>query len=646
MPYKNLKHFIEALEKAGELIRIKEYVNPRLEITEITDRISKNNGPALLFENNGTAFPLLINAMGSEKRMCLALGVNSLDDIAKDIENLFAQFTSPREGLFDKLKLLPKLKEISEFMPKVKKGRGECQQVKMGNGELRIENGVKIIGSPDITKLPVLTCWIHDGGPFITFPVVHTKDPETGIRNQGMYRMQVFDKDGTAMHWHLHKGAGYHFDKHHSNGTKMPVTVTLGGDPVYTYVATAPLPDNLEEYILAGFLRKKAVSLVKCLTNELEVPADSDFVIEGYIDPEEDEFMEGPFGDHTGYYSLADYYPKFHITCITHRKDAVYPATIVGIPPQEDAYIGKATERIFLAPMKMSVAPEIVDIHMPVEGVFHNIVILKIKKKYQGQAVKVMNSLWGAGQMMFNKIMIVVDSNVNIFDYDEMARVIADNVNPLNDIIFSKGPLDVLDHSAASFAFGSKMGIDATVKNIEELADFHFFDNNYFIDKESVLLQYLEVKAINDDPIKDNLPVVIIAVEKNRRYHIKQLNEHLLKNGLIKNIRYILYVESLIDITDISNVVWRFANNIDPKRDSYFVQMPDGSDYVGIAIDGTRKTKEYDDFQRAWPNIIVMDDETIKGVDEKWDKLGLGKFLPSPSLKYKSQVYKGKAISE
>ena len=629
--YKNLNEFINRLEESGELIRIKEFVDLKLEISEITDRISKNHGPALLFENTGTDFPLLINSMGSEKRMCLALGVDSLDDIAKDIEKLIVQLTSPKESIFDKLKLLPKLNEIAQFMPKVKKGRGECQQI--------------IMEKPDITKLPVLTCWPHDGGPFITLPVVHTKDPETGIRNQGMYRMQLFDKDLTAMHWHLHKGAGYHYDKHHANGTKMPVAVTLGGDLVYTYVATAPLPDNFDEYMLAGFLRKKAVSLVKCITNDLEVPADADFVIEGYIDPEEDKLLEGPFGDHTGYYSLADFYPKFHITCITHRKDAVYPATIVGIPLQEDDYIGKATERIFLAPMKMSLAPEIVDIHMPAEGVFHNIVILKIKKKYQGQGTKVMNSLWGAGQMMFNKIMIVVDHDVNIFDYKELARVIADNTDPLNDIVFSKGPLDVLDHSASAFAFGSKMGIDATVKNIEEMPDMQLFNNDCFIDKENILKRYPEIKGINSRLLKENLPVVIIAIEKNRKNHIRQINDELIKSGLIKDIRFIFYVESIIDINDISDVVWRFANNIDPKRDSYFVQMPDGSNYLGIAIDGTRKTKEYDDFSRPWPNIIVMDDDTIKKVDEKWNTLGLGKFLPSPSLKYKSQAYKGKAIS-
>jgi 4-hydroxy-3-polyprenylbenzoate decarboxylase len=554
--------------------------------------------------------------------MCLALGVDSFDNIAKEA----MKFLNLKDY---QLYQLYKLYKLSTYLPKVKKGKGECQDVIMQN--------------VDIRKLPVLTCWPYDGGPFITLPVVHTKDPETDIRNQGMYRMQVFDKDLTGMHWHLHKGAGYHYDKYNAIGQKMPVAVTLGGDPVYTYVATAPLPDNFDEYILAGFIRKKAVNLVKCITNDLEVPEDADFVIEGYIDPEEDFVTEGPFGDHTGYYSLADLYPKFHITCITHRKDAVYPATIVGIPPQEDAYIGKATERIFLAPMKMSVAPEIVDINMPVEGVFHNIVIIKIKKKYPGQALKVMNSLWGAGQMMFNKIMIAVDSDININDYKSVAVAIAANVNPLQDIIFSKGPLDVLDHSSDKFAFGSKMGIDATLKQPEEINGGIFFDNNYFINKASILSQFPEIIAINDELLKDNLPFVFIAIEKNRKKHIKELNERLFKDGLIRNVRFIIYMESIVDINDVRSLVWRMANNIDPKRDCYFL---DKQDFSSIAIDGTRKTKEIDNFQRPWPNIIVMDDETIKNIDAKWDKLGLGAFIPSPSLKYKPQSYKGGAVAD
>ncbi|HZX61752.1 MAG TPA: UbiD family decarboxylase, partial [Bacteroidales bacterium] len=316
MAYKTLSHFIDALESAGELVRIKAFVSPHLEITEITDRISKSNGKALLFENNGTRFPVLINAFGSEKRMCMALGVDNLDAAGEELGRILQEFLGPKESFLEKLKILPALKEISSWLPRSVKRKGSCQEV--------------IMETPDLTKLPVLTCWPADGGPFITLPVVHTKDPVTGIRNQGMYRMQVFGPALTGMHWHRHKGSAHHFSKYKELGKKMAVSVTLGGDPAYTYAATAPLPENLDEYMLSGFLRKKRVDLVRCLTNELEVPSDVDFVIEGYVNPEEEFIMEGPFGDHTGFYSLADLYPRFHVTCITHRKNAIYPATVVG----------------------------------------------------------------------------------------------------------------------------------------------------------------------------------------------------------------------------------------------------------------------------------------------------------------------------
>src|SRR5665647_106058 len=396
MVYKNLQEFIDVLEKENELLRIKEYVNPHLEIAEITDRISKSKdgGKALLFENTGYEFPVLMNAYGSQKRMCLALGVHDLNDVARDIENLFHLLSSPKENIIDKLKLLPKLGQFANWMPKVINGRGACQQV--------------IMEDPDITKLPVITCWPKDGGPFVTLPIIHTKDPNNHTRNVGMYRMQVFGPKLTGMHWHRHKVSAKHFNEYKKLGKIMPVAVALGGDPVYAYSATAPLPENVDEYMLAGFLRKKKVELVKCISQpDIEVPADADFIIVGYVDPNDELIWEGPFGDHTGYYSLPDWYPRFHITAITHKKNPVYPATIVGIPPQEDAWLGKATERIFLAPIKMTMVPEIIDMEMPVEGVFHNLVITQIKKEYAGQGQKVMNAMWGAGQMMFNKILVL-----------------------------------------------------------------------------------------------------------------------------------------------------------------------------------------------------------------------------------------------
>lgn len=634
MAYKNLQHFIQTLEAAGELVRIKEYVNPELEITEITDRISKQYGPALLFENTGYDFPVLINSMGNYKRMCMALGVENMDEISKEIEGLFKMLTGPKDNLLDKLKMLPKLGQISSWMPKVVSGKGECQEVVMKN--------------PDMTKLPVLKCWPEDGGPFVTLPVIHTKDPLTGIRNVGMYRMQVFGPDLTGMHWHKHKVSARHYNEYKKLGQKMPVAVALGGDPVYTYAATAPLPDGIDEYMLAGFLRKKKVELVQCLTQDIQVPADADIIIEGYVDPEEDWIWEGPFGDHTGYYSLADWYPRFHVTCITHRKNAVYPATIVGIPPQEDAWIGKATERIFLAPIKMTMIPEIIDMVLPMEGVFHNLVIVKIKKDYAGQALKVMNSMWGAGQMMFTKMIVVVDEDVDIHNNLEVAKYISENVDPQQDIIYTSGPMDVLDHSCSKSSFGGKMGIDATKKHPEELrADASIANKIKAIEnKEKIKSTFTEIKDINDSLLSLGVSLVVVSIEKNRKGHIKEINEQLFALDEFKNVKVIIFLEHTIDISDLADAVWRFSNNVDPKRDSYTVEATDDQSISHVGFDGTRKTKELDGFSRDWPNILANTPEVIEKVDAMWSKLGLGEFIESPSRKYIKQVYEGGAVAK
>mgnify|MGYP001017105470 FL=1 len=634
MAWKNQQQFIEALEKAGELVRIQTYVNPKLEIAEVTDRISKSGGggKALLFENTGYDFPVLMNAYGSEKRICMALGVNHLDDVAREIEELFKMLAAPKEGILDKLKMLPKLGQFASWMPKVKSGRGECQEVIMGN--------------PDITKLPVITCWPKDGGPFVTLPVIHTKDPNTNSRNVGMYRMQVFGPRLTGMHWHKHKVSAKHFSEYKKLNKKMPVAVALGGDPVYAYSATAPLPENVDEYMLAGFLRKKKVELVKCISQpDIEVPTDADFIIEGYVDPTDELIWEGPFGDHTGYYSLADWYPKFHITAITHKKSPVYPATIVGIPPQEDAWLGKATERIFLAPIKMTMVPEIMDMDMPVEGVFHNLVITKINKEYAGQGQKVMNAMWGAGQMMFNKILVLADEKVRIQDYESLAKYVFQNLNPATDIYFSTGPMDVLDHSCSKMGFGGKMCIDGTAKMIEET------DDNYQSASTSEQLPdgflesvFSEIKSVNTALLKKQIPCLIVSVEKNRPGHIKELHEQLCNLKELKGIKMVLYVEHTVDANDLATALWRFCNNLDPKRDFYLYKSAQLPYTACMGLDGTRKTKEFDNFQRDWPNVIVADNETIKSVDEKWSQLGLGAFIPSPSLKFMNQIYGPEAV--
>ena len=632
MAYKNLQHFIDTLEKAGELVRIKERVDPKLEITEITDRVSKQYGPALLFENTGYDFPVLINSMGNYKRMCMALGVESMDDISKEIEGLFKTLTGPKDSILDKLKMLPKLGQISSWMPKTISGKGACQEV--------------VMTDPDITKLPVLTCWPEDGGPFITLPVIHTKDPLTGIRNVGMYRMQVFEPTLTGMHWHKHKVSARHFQEYKKLGQKMPVAVALGGDPVYTYAATAPLPDGIDEYMLAGFLRKKKVELVQCLTQDVQVPADADFIIEGYVDPEEDYIWEGPFGDHTGYYSLADWYPKFHITAITHRKNAVYPATIVGIPPQEDAWIGKATERIFLAPIKMTMVPEIIDMVLPMEGVFHNLAIVKIKKDYPGQAMKVMNSLWGAGQMMFTKMIVIVDGEVNIHNNEEVARYISENVDPQQDFIFTSGPMDVLDHSCSKASFGGKMGIDATQKLPEELRSDQKLPikTASALNKEAIKAQFPEIADINDSLLKLGISLIFVSVEKTEPEQIENLNKKLFNKGLLDDVKVVIYLDHTIDISDTADAVWRFANNIDPKRDAFVVKSKNNQTLSHIGFDGTRKTKELDGFERDWPNILANTTAVIEKIDEMWPRLGLGEFIKSPSLKYQKQLYKGGAV--
>jgi 4-hydroxy-3-polyprenylbenzoate decarboxylase len=641
MFYRNQLEFIQALEKAGELLRIKTYVNPRLEMAEVTDRISKsgNGGKALLFENTGYDFPVLMNAYGSEKRMCMALGVNRLDDVAREIEGLFKLLSAPKESILDKLKLLPKLGQFAGFFPKVKSGRGACQEI--------------VMEKPDLSKLPVITCWPKDGGPFITLPVIHTKDPNNGIRNVGMYRMQLFGPTLTGMHWHKHKVSAKHFAEYKKLNKRMPVAVALGGDPVYAYSATAPLPENVDEYMLAGFLRKKNVDLVKCITQpELEVPADADFIIEGYVDPDEELIWEGPFGDHTGYYSLPDWYPRFHVTAITHRKNAIYPATIVGIPPQEDAWLGKATERIFLAPIKMTMVPEIADMDMPVEGVFHNLVITQIHKEYAGQGQKVMNAMWGAGQMMFNKILVLADKGVSIQQYTELAQYVFNNLNPATDIYFSQGPMDVLDHSCSKLGFGGKMCIDGTRKfneEKEEIYDLQITDYDSGL-VEKIKSAYPEVKEVNASLLQKNIPCLIIAVEKNRKGHVRELHEAICSSPALDGIKMILYVEHSVNPNDLNIALWRFCNNLDPRRDHILFQRPSGIDpsktIACMGFDGTRKTMQFDNFQRDWPNIIVADDATIQSIDEKWEKLGIGPFLSSPSLKFREQLYGNEAIAD
>ena len=457
----SLQEFIAAIEVAGELVRIREPVRASLEVAEIADRCMKSpgGGPALLFEHvvlddgRQSEFPVAINLFGSMNRMCLALGVKELDEIGGRISELL-NLKVP-EGLLGKLSMLPRLAEVAKFPPRVRSGRPPCQDIVWRGEEI------------DLNRIPFLTTWPGDGGRYITLPMVITEDPKNGVRNVGMYRVQVLGRDTLAMHWQRHKVGAAHWRDMAARGEKMPVVIAIGADPASVYSASAPLPPTIDEFIFAGFLRKSPVELARAVTCDLEVPAGAEFVIEGYIDPAEPLVLEGPFGDHTGFYSLADYYPKVHVTAVTMRKRPVYAATLVGRPPMEDYYLGHATERIFLPLLRLTL-PEVVDYHMPACGIFHNLVFVAIDKQYPGQAYKVMNAMWGQGLMSLAKVLVVVDRDVNVRDPDEAWWIALNNIDPERDVRFTKGPADVLDHASQHFSFGSKMGIDGTRKWKEE----------------------------------------------------------------------------------------------------------------------------------------------------------------------------------
>jgi 4-hydroxy-3-polyprenylbenzoate decarboxylase len=454
MAYDGMADFVSALERCGELVRVTHPVDPVLEVSAIADRVMKAAGPALLFERVvGSRFPLLINAYGSRKRMSLALGVGDLEEHRHAIEALLhARPSMTAAGLAQLALTLP---ELAHVVPR-RVNEGRCQDV--------VYEGDAV----DLRILPVLTSWPGDGGPFLTLPSVITRDPETGTRNVGMYRMQIFDRQTTGMHWQVHKTGARHCRRAKELGIgRFEVAVALGGDPALAYAATAPVPDGIDEWMLAGFLRKAAVRTVRGKTVDLDVPADADFVLEGYIDTGEPLVDEGPFGDHTGYSTPVDRFPRFHVTCLTHRSDAVYPCTLVGPPPMEDAWLGKATERIFL-PFLRTVFPEIVDLNLPVEGAFHNLVLVSIKKQYPMHATRIAHGLWGSGQMSFAKVICVVDDDVDVQDKAEVAWRLLANLDPKRDVTFVEGPIDQLDHGANQPLFGGKMAIDGTKKWPEE----------------------------------------------------------------------------------------------------------------------------------------------------------------------------------
>lgn len=604
--YHHLRQFIDTLEKNNDVIRIKRSVSTELEISRLTDEQSKSErgGKALYFENvRGSVFPVVTNIFGSLQRIQLALGVKDLDEIAHRI-SAFTKFHPPR-GLRDALHMVPMAMDMTRFPPRrYRKTPAPCQQA------IYLDKDV------DLSIIPIIKCWPKDAGKFITLPLVVTRSLETGVQNMGMYRMQVFDKNTTGMHWHIHKDGSHYYQEYGKKNQMMPVSVAIGSDPATIYAATAPMPRGVDELLLAGFIRKQPVRTVRCITNDLLVPAEAEFVIEGYVNPGELR-REGPFGDHTGYYSPADDYPVFHVTAITHRRHPIYCTTLVGRPPMEDCYLAKATERIFL-PLLKTVFPEIIDYHFPWEGVFHNIVIVSIEKEFAGHAQKIMNGLWGQGQMSFCKTIVVMDSTIRADDLDAVLNRLLTCLDTQSDIIITKGILDVLDHASPFADFGSKIGIDLTRRFAGELPRRRWEEasgssstiNEPFLMDDRELTRKLsdgldwitECRFLNRHHRNLNIPcrrILAISADKKDSHSGSYIAEKLFNDKWIDYFHIIILFDAGMVLNDNSRLLWKLFNNVDPGRDIYIRAGR-------IIIDACRKGK-MDGHDRQWPEELSFD---------------------------------------
>ncbi|MGD9493523.1 MAG: menaquinone biosynthesis decarboxylase [Bacteroidales bacterium] len=597
MAFHSLSEIIDLLRKRGLLAEIETDISPVLEASEIADRFASDekSGRPLLFLQNGTAFPLLMNLFANKEITDELLNFTGTEGYFSRLQNLLSMMDSKPRLSRKSMKSIMSLRKTS---PKKMHRKGACMAV--------------VQPAPDLNLLPVIQCWPYDGGRFLTLPMVHTIDPDTGKQNTGMYRMQVFDGQSTGMHWHRHKGGAAHFEAWKKKGKRMPVTVTLGGDPVLTYAATAPLPEGISEYMLAGFLKNKRVPLVKSHNSDIWIPECSDFVIEGYIDPVEPLRTEGPFGDHTGFYSLPDEYPVFHITRISQRKNAVYPATLVGVPPKEDQFLGHATSQIFFPLIQKIFAPEILDMYLPAAGGFHNLALVKIKKKYPGQAVKVMHALWGAGQMMFTKVIMVFSEEVDIRNPQSVLDAIDANFSPVHDLHLSAGPYDVLDHAAQSFSHGGKAGFDCTTKT-EERKSETIADNYATIDSvrsfsKSVHVIFSDHAVAESGNLFLNLAGGAAPVQK----------------GI-----YIITDTRMKEAPD-DILLWYVLAAIDPARDFSLIRsLPaEGVLVINACVNGKRAVPG-----GRWPAATVMSDEVVSLVNEKWESYEVGDFIESPSTR-------------
>jgi len=646
MAFQDLQGFIKLLEERGQLVRVTAPVSSTLEISEIADRFVKAGGPALLFENvKGSHFPLAIGLMGTPQRMAWALGLDSLEELAEKVRDLIKIRVG---GPLALLSNLPKLKHVANLPPR-RVRTAPVQEVVWRGDEV------------DLAKLPILTSWPQDGGPFVTLPLVVTKDPKTGEYNMGMYRVMVMSKNTTGMHWQRHKTGARHLEHARELGVKLEVAVVLGGDPALIYAATAPLPPipGINEYSLTGYLRGERQQVVRGMTVSLEVPANAEFVLEGYVDPEEPWVDEGPFGDHTGFYTPVDKYPRFHVTAITMRHNPVYPATVVGRPPMEDAYLIEASERLFL-PAAQLIIPEIVDYHMPPAGVAHNLVIVSIKKGYPGQAYKVAHGLLGLGQMMFAKVVIVVDEGVPLTDLSAVLEQVCDKANVTSDVLHSRGPVDVLDHSSRKWSYGGKLIIDATTKLPEEqrggegergsgpareadspngwrsVQEVPQLGQDRGREKTSSTTSRAsgvgthgslpsssgQATATLERPAQSHLVqpgFLAVKLKKTRADQSHELGAELARDAS-PDIQHILICDELTDLRNLQDVWWTVLNNIDPERDVWLERSEHGGEI--LVWDAARKIVE-EGFDRVWPDKIEMDPNVKARVDAMWHVWGL-----------------------
>lgn len=588
--YKNIGEFIDYLESKGELARITEEVSPVVGISKYADAESKKpgGGKALLFENvvdgGKKSFPVAVNLFGSDARMAAALGLEKLADAGAEISDLLG--TKPPKSLVEFWRAAKKVFPLSRIAPKKFRGRPPCQQV--------VRTGSQI----DLSEIPVLKCWPHDGGRFVTLPLVFTKSPDGSERNLGMYRLQIYDRSTTGMHWHVHKDGSHFFREYSKRKKRMPVAVAIGADPATIYAATAPMPRGMDELLLAGFFRKEGVPMAKCATIDMEVPAEAEFVLEGYVDCDERR-LEGPFGDHTGYYSQADMYPVFHLTALTRKKSPIYCATLVGPPPMEDCYMAKATERIFL-PAIRAVMPEIRDYFLPWEGVFHNISIVSMDKEYPAHAQKLASGLWGQGQMSFCKAVVAVGADTDPSDMKRIWKKLLDNFDPNTDVFMSEGVLDVLDHSSPEPLRGSKIGIDLTERLESESPRKIRKLRTPSDDDISLMRDFLGKNIKGFLRMEARRGFCAVAIEKGDSRG-RDILEKAASNGLFSEFfRVFALFDSDIDISDNSKILWKIFNNTDPLRD--ILIKPDGL----CLIDACKKGKA-DGYGREWPDDLSFD---------------------------------------